>query len=489
MGVCRYQVVDSTYGVHMQPNNPSAGEWRAAYRRAPAPVSVAVSGLVDVHHGAIAAAFYQELLADPDTACRIPIELLNSRLLPSVQRWLQFLFDPANVTNPAPVIAMQRHVGELHVKAGITMVMVGQGFRCLKRALNTRLGQAPFDRSQLLHASIFVGELLDLAQAEMVQTQTQIQCHGQREFLLLPAESDGGVADINAVTAVPNNLEAERQQQLTALSDEENRFLQIALDSITEDDFGALASSPFGLWLNHKAPILFEEAAEIASLTRIAQVIDHLDTVVLPRLQASLGTNGRAEGLGSLLHQVVAGLEDIRNIVNSLFNRLASTDGYRDALTQLFNRPLLASMMRREMDLAKRKRSTFSILLVDIDHFSQINLAHGHEVGDRVLQHVATLLATQVRSSDFVFRYGGEEFLILLVELDEKQSMAVAEKIRCIVENAQLPLAGGRNVQLTLSLGVALYDGQTDPAHIIDLADQAVSRAKSDGRNRVCLAA
>lgn len=468
----------------MKSHSPSADEWRVAYRRVPAPVAAAVSGLVDVHMGEMAASFYRELLAHPETSRLIPVGLLNSRLLPSIQRWMQFLFDPANVTSPSPTIALQRHVGDMHARAGIPMAMIGQGFRGFKRDLNTLLGQAPFDRQQLLQASVYAGELLDLAHAEMIEAQAQ--SHERRELLVIANGSATGNSDANA--GVPTNLEAERHEQMMALSDEESRFLRTMLNTVAVGEVKALGTSPFGLWLNHKAPLLFEEAAETASLTRIAQTIDHLDTSVVPRLQAGLAAAGQAEGLGALMREVVAGLEDIRGIVNNLFDRLASTDGYRDALTQLFNRPLLASIMRREMELARRKRSTFSVLLVDIDHFSQVNLAHGHEVGDRVLQHVATLLATQVRSSDFVFRYGGEEFLILLVELDAEQSMAVAEKIRRTVENADIPLTEGRSVQVTLSLGVALYDGQPDPQSITDLADQALDRAKGGGRNRVCLA-
>jgi diguanylate cyclase len=289
--------------------------------------------------------------------------------------------------------------------------------------------------------------------------------------------------------ALPERTESERHEQLVALSDEENRFLRTMLSTVPTGEVKALSTSPFGLWLNHKAPLLFDAAAETATLNRIAQTIERLDSDVLPRLQAGLsGFNAPGNGLALMLREVVAGLEDVRAAVNQLFDRLAGNEGYRDNLTQLFNRPLLASILHREMELARRKRSTFSVMLVDIDHFSEVNQMHGHEAGDRVLQHVATLLASQVRSSDFVFRYGGEEFLILLVELDAAQSLAVAEKIRRTVENANIPLSDGSSLQVTLSLGVALYEGQPDPHSITDLADQALALAKGGGRNRVMLA-
>ena len=463
----------------MKAENPPVEEWSAAYARVPHSVALQVASLVDQHMTPLAVAFYRELLAQPEAARLIPAGVLNSRLLPSIQRWMQFLFDPVNTSSPSPTIALQRHVGDMHARAGIPLNLVSQGFRGFKRDLNALLAQAPMEPAHMVQALVYVGELTDLALAEMLSAQAL----GSTSRDLAPTLRNP-VADVH----LPTHLEAERQEQLVALSDEENRFLRSMLSTVSAQEVKALGTSPFGLWLNHKAPLLFEEAAETAALTRIAQTIDHLDTTVLPLLQTTVRDTGVAENVSGLLREVVVGLEDIRAMVNSLFDRLASTDGYRDSLTQLFNRPLLASILRREMELARRKRSSFSVLLVDIDHFSLVNQMHGHETGDRVLQHVATLLATQVRSSDFVFRYGGEEFLILLVELDAEQSMAVAEKIRRTVENAEITLPDGNKLHVTLSLGVALYDGQPDPQSITALADQALDRAKDGGRNRVCLA-
>ncbi len=453
-----------------RPDNPSVSEWAAAYMRVPAAVANGVAHLVDAQMVPLSVAFYRDLLARPEAAQLIPVDTLNNRLLPSIQRWMQFLFDPVNSSSPSPTIALQRHVGEVHARVGIPLHLVIQGFRGFKRELNALLAQSVMTPQEQLQASVYAGELADLSLAEMLGAH-------QRSLAITSR-------------AAPDRTESERHEQLVALSDEENRFLHTMLSTVPTGEVKSLATSPFGLWLNHKAPLLFDEAAETATLNRIAQTIDRLDRDVLPQLQAGLsGVNAAGNGLALMLREVVAGLEDVRAAVNQLFDRLASNDGYRDTLTQLLNRPLLASILHREMELARRKRSTFSVMLVDIDHFSEVNQTHGHEAGDRVLQHVAALLANQVRSSDFVFRYGGEEFLILLVELDAAQSLAVAEKIRRTVENADIPLSDGNSLQVTLSLGVALYEGQHDPHSITDLADQALALAKGGGRNRVMMAA
>jgi diguanylate cyclase len=109
---------------------------------------------------------------------------------------------------------------------------------------------------------------------------------------------------------------------------------------------------------------------------------------------------------------------------------------------------------------------------------------HGAEAGDRVLQHVAGLLTAQVRASDFVFRHGARSFLLVLVELDAAQSLAVAEKI-CAAAACTPPAL---NAPITLSLGVALYQAHTDPQMLTFQAEQALALAQTGGGNRVCMA-
>jgi len=122
--------------------------------------------------------------------------------------------------------------------------------------------------------------------------------------------------------------------------------------------------------------------------------------------------------------------------------------------------------------------------MVDIDFFKRVNDTHGHDGGDRVLQGIAGLLLNQVRASDFVFRYGGEEFLVVLAELTLPQAEAVAEKIRSRIEATQVPLSDNRSVKVTLSIGVAEFDGHPDYQRLVDRADKALYAAKHAGRNR-----
>jgi diguanylate cyclase len=144
--------------------------------------------------------------------------------------------------------------------------------------------------------------------------------------------------------------------------------------------------------------------------------------------------------------------------------------------------------MRRALLLARRHENAFGVLMLDVDHFKRVNDDHGHEIGDRVLQSVASLLISHGRASDFYFRYGGEEFLAVLNEVTEADAMAVADKIRARVEAADISLAEGKTIRVTISIGVAMHNGHPDYRHLINRADEALYEAKRTGRNRVCLA-
>jgi diguanylate cyclase len=171
-----------------------------------------------------------------------------------------------------------------------------------------------------------------------------------------------------------------------------------------------------------------------------------------------------------------------------MFENLVSMESGRDSLTQLFNRRFLPAVLAREIDIAMSQNKTFALLMVDIDYFKSINDQHGHQAGDRVLQQVSSLLQHSVRAGDFVFRYGGEEFLLLLVEVGLQQAMNLAEKIRHRVETETIPILNGQELQTTVSMGVALFDGHPDYQHLVSRADEALYRAKNKGRNR-CLSA
>jgi diguanylate cyclase (GGDEF)-like protein len=160
-----------------------------------------------------------------------------------------------------------------------------------------------------------------------------------------------------------------------------------------------------------------------------------------------------------------------------------------DALTGSRNRRFAEWFLSRELDRVHRHRNDLAVLLADVDHFKRVNDTHGHRTGDVALRHVGHLLGDQVRKTDLCARWGGEEFLIALVQVPLAGALAVAERRRAAIESAPLVLPDGQRLELTVSIGVAMAaPGDQSPADLVAAADQALYEAKDAGRNRVAVA-
>ena len=162
----------------------------------------------------------------------------------------------------------------------------------------------------------------------------------------------------------------------------------------------------------------------------------------------------------------------------------------RDELTRLLNRREFSRILNEEWDRSMRFKRPFVLVMVDIDHFKKINDTYGHQVGDEVLRHVASLLAGQVRNVDRVARYGGEEFALIMIETDGKNAAEHIKRLGvllaetpCVVESKNL------TVEVTLSAGVATSIGDaTSATDLVEVADKALYAAKTGGRNRIVMA-
>lgn len=157
--------------------------------------------------------------------------------------------------------------------------------------------------------------------------------------------------------------------------------------------------------------------------------------------------------------------------------RLSETD----KLTQLYNRLKLDSALENELNRTKGSTTTFGLIMIDIDHFKQVNDRFGHMAGDVILVELAELFKTSIRSTDIVGRWGGEEFMVILPDTDEKVAAELAEKICRKVSENRFP----KQESITISLGVSVFNKDTSVDSIIYRADQALYLAKNNGRNQV----
>jgi two-component system cell cycle response regulator len=159
-----------------------------------------------------------------------------------------------------------------------------------------------------------------------------------------------------------------------------------------------------------------------------------------------------------------------------------------DALTALWNRGAILADFERELIRVRREHSTLSLLLCDVDHFKRINDVNGHLVGDDVLQQMASRFLESVRPYDAVGRYGGEEFLILLTGCTATLAQKRAEELRDSVARRAFRTSGG-DLSVTISIGALTtcdWANHLTASQLLHEADQALYRAKAEGRNRVC---
>lgn len=184
---------------------------------------------------------------------------------------------------------------------------------------------------------------------------------------------------------------------------------------------------------------------------------------------------------GELCQGFNAMLQEIR-VRDEKLSQLATTD----TLTGLANRGHALEALQTMLTRAQRLGRPMGVMLLDVDHFKQVNDTYGHPAGDQVLRDIAHILQANVRAYDLAARFGGEEFLVLCEGADLSATVDMAERIRAAVASHVYPLAGGQTLRTTVSVGVYAGAGSHATAmQLIELADQALYRAKQAGRNRV----
>ena len=172
---------------------------------------------------------------------------------------------------------------------------------------------------------------------------------------------------------------------------------------------------------------------------------------------------------------------------NALLYRAAVQSALRDPLTETGNRIAMQETLKREVDIARRTLQPLSVLMVDIDHFKRINDTHGHLIGDQALKAVASALKESLRNVDMVFRFGGEEFMVLLSNTNREAASMVGERLRMAVLGIQY-LVENRAIELSVSLGCATLLPGESMESLLRRADNALYVSKRDGRNRLSMA-
>ncbi len=250
--------------------------------------------------------------------------------------------------------------------------------------------------------------------------------------------------------------------------------------------------------LRHKSPTHFPDLsrASAAALARCAGPKTGGDLLLIPmhvRPQHCLGALLLyRKKPNSFSQQEITLLQKIATQLGKVLDKIALQQQTRalsitDALTGLYNRRHFNERYGAEFMRAARYLRPLSVLLIDIDHFKKFNDEHGHLVGDKVLKLTAKVLDDSIRKADILARFGGEEFVVVLPEIDKEHALQVAEKLRRAIELTHFPKEESQPFgHITASFGLAAFPEDASEGNaLLKLADQALYEAKANGRNRV----
>lgn len=449
-----------------------ANEWTSLLARVTPPVVQHIRALTHAHQETLASHFYRQMLENSSAALFLSHDQVKSRLHKSMQRWVSSLFAAGQDEDLSAVIALQMQIGEIHARIEVPVHLVLRGARSLKEGFHALLREdVGLDAAQKLEAMGLVNDIMDLAMEIMSHAYSNSHDRNSR------------AEEAYRLFSVAQNIGTEKERQRAALLDWENKLMFDLAVGLEAAQLPRLGSAEFGLWFRHKGSHAFQGSPET---TLILQAIQRIDEVLLPMfgLHAAERTEERVQRLRDLREQS----RSIGFHLDYLFEQVNELEAGRDALTRLLNRKFLPTVLGKEVQYAQQSGNRFAVLVIDVDHFKRINDGYGHEAGDLVLQQLAALLGNHSRGGDYVFRLGGEEFLMLLVDTHEGGALKVAEKLRQQVAQESFRLPHEQTLPVTVSIGVALHNGHPDYQRVLRSADEALYQAKHKGRNCVVMA-
>ncbi|MCD1634275.1 diguanylate cyclase [Martelella mediterranea] len=307
---------------------------------------------------------------------------------------------------------------------------------------------------------------------EGVSQQWALLLQAASDVAPLPGTADQPLMRFESVIAETGKRVESIAESMRLLNEESHREALATMERL--DRFAAIAGvlalvfSGIGIFIIDQALIrstdkLVEGAMLVAGGTRNREI-----EVQVPPELASV-----AQAFNTMLKQI-----------NQQEDALAAA-ARADGLTGLYNRREFDRAIDEAIAVSKESGEPFSLLMIDVDHFKQFNDTHGHLAGDDALRQVAATIELTARENDRAYRYGGEEFAMILPGLRTYEATAIAERLCNTIAAQTLILPDGQKQTLTVSIGISVFSPRVSPPNIIELADRALYAAKMEGRNKV----
>lgn len=384
------------------------------YRHCPAGNLELIRQAVQPAAAQIAVHFYEHMMQREAAHHFLSSDLVQQRLLASMTKWVQDVFAERHSREEvASFVDYQLLIGQVHARIDLPPHLLNEGVRELKQDVARRLQDRGIPAATLVQVTQQVHLLLDIVAALMNESYFSNMVSTERQSQSMQSQLIGSDVAIQCERLRAGLFDWLRRVVMLVYQQERGDISKLP----------RLKHSDFGLWVAHKAEMFFFNSPEVAEMRLLIEQSDGL-------LEAMVAAHHRQDR-----QAFDAGLEQLNETVSkaswqlsSLVDHCLHTDNARDPLTKLLSRRFLDAVLQKETSYSIRNGLNYALLMVDLDHFKQINDTYGHETGDRILAEAAELLQANIRAGDFLFRYGGEEFLVVVTDINELGRSASPKK-------------------------------------------------------------
>ncbi len=446
------------------------GHFQEIYKRSEPQVMHHICSCAEKNKEQIAQTYFDIICSTNEGKKLFTQEEISTELVPGLESWICDLFIIRHEEEDIlTYINNHFEVGEKFVRINMPSHLLNLGSRVLKMDICNRLINKDCDTKDAKAIYTQVAMIVDTSMSITMEAFMDDKLIIERRSQALQNHILG-----SELAEACQNIRAEMHNWHTTLLN-----IMLKPGEITVDDLPAVGNSQFALWLRHKANVFFKDADEIEILNLEIKAIEQKFCDLL-----KFKNDNNSQELLTTIESINAHVKKMSWLLESLAERAHALDSGRDPLTRLYNRRYLDVIMQKETALAINNDTPHVVMMIDIDDFKHINDSYGHQDGDKVIENVARALYESVRSSDYVFRYGGDEFLILLINTEQNQAKNAAKEILKKINIYELNLGDGRNVDISISIGIAKFRGSSDYMSLIKQADKALLKAKQSGKNK-----
>jgi diguanylate cyclase len=418
---------------------------------------------VEKNVDAFVIAFYEQMMKDLESAEYFSNELIQQRLKDTLKNWLIETFGVAITQQYDAAIQKQLLVGRVHARVGIPSWLIIRGVREIQRT------------AFALHEAAVCAKLSGVPSyfMQIIGFSTEVMC---RSYEINTVKNEEVKHSYRLFSAM-QDVAVQKDRQRGCLLDWENDLMYKAFSDQIQFHHTALSKSEFGLWFIHKAAYAFAGSEQVQEIIQRIYTVDQVNELIK-------NCDNRQQ-IWSHIQKIRDLNREIQILVDQLFQVAEYIESGNDTLTNLLTRRYLNTIVKREINFSRKNHVPLALLALDADFFKQINDQYGHAAGDLALQSISDVLQKNTKGSDYAFRVGGEEFLLLLVDTELQRASSIAEKIRAEIERTRVQTAQGAFLNFTVSIGCVDYDGHPDYQKLLDAADAALYIAKNSGRNQV----